>query len=84
MVIGTAAAAVMVLLNEATVLYTFYAPLQAHWIFYLGLTLVVVGSWLLCTMQIMKYMEWKKANKGAISPLLTFMAVVNSILRFFF
>ena len=80
MVIGTAAAAVMVLLNEATVLYTFYAPLQAHWIFYLGLTLVVVGSWLLCIMQIMKYMEWKKANKGATSPLLTFMAVVNSIL----
>ncbi|WP_332648938.1 b(o/a)3-type cytochrome-c oxidase subunit 1 [Lysinibacillus sp. 54212] len=80
MVIGTAAAAVMVLLNEATVLYTFYAPLQAHWIFYLGLTLVVVGSWLLCIMQIMKYRQWKKENNGAISPLLTFMAVVNSIL----
>ena len=44
MTIGTAAAAVMVLLNEASVLYTFYAPLKAHWIFYLGLTLVVVGS----------------------------------------
>lgn len=80
MVIGTAAAAVMILLNEATVLYTFYAPLQAHWIFYLGLTLVVVGSWLLCATQIMKYIEWRKANKGQTSPLLMFMAVVNSIL----
>lgn len=80
MVIGTAAAAVMVLLNEATVLYTFYAPLKAHWIFYLGLTLVVVGSWLLCIMQIMKYYQWKKENKGETSPLLTYMATVNSIL----
>ena len=52
----------MVLLNEATVLYTFYAPLQAHWIFYLGLTLVVVGSWLLCIMQIMKYYGVEKSE----------------------
>lgn len=80
MVLGTAAAAVMVLLNKATVLYTFYAPLKAHWIFYLGLTFVVVGSWLLCIMQIMKYVQWKKENKGQTSPLLTYMAVVNSIL----
>lgn len=80
MVVGTASAAAMVLLNEATVLYTFYAPLKAHWIFYLGLTLVVVGSWLLCIMQIMKYYQWKRENKGQTSPLLTFMAVVNSIL----
>ncbi|MEK4229071.1 b(o/a)3-type cytochrome-c oxidase subunit 1 [Solibacillus sp. FSL H8-0538] len=80
MTIGTAAAATMVLLNKATVLYTFYAPLKAHWIFYLGLTLVVVGSWLLCAPQIMKFVEWRKANKGETSPLLTFMAVVNSVL----
>ncbi|MEO4052931.1 b(o/a)3-type cytochrome-c oxidase subunit 1 [Solibacillus sp. CAU 1738] len=82
MTIGTAAAAVMVLLNEATVLYTFYAPLKAHWIFYLGLTLVVVGSWLLCVPQIMKYAQWRKENKGQTSPLLTFMAVVNCLLWF--
>lgn len=44
MTIGTVAAAVMILLNEASVLYTFYAPLQAHFVFYLGLTLVVVGK----------------------------------------
>ena len=36
----------MILLNEASVLYTFYAPLQAHWIFYVGLALVIVGSWI--------------------------------------
>lgn len=82
MTIGTVAAATMVLLNEATVLYTFYAPLKAHWIFYLGLTLVVVGSWLLCAPQFMRYAQWRKENKGQTSPLLAFMAVVNSLLWF--
>ena len=77
MTIGTTAAAVMVLLNEASVLYTFYAPLQAHWIFYVGLALVVVGSWIGGAGLIMKYKEWRKANPGQPSPLLTFMVIVN-------
>lgn len=82
MTIGTAAAAVMVLMNKATVLYTFYAPLKAHFVFYLGLTLVVVGSWLLCLSQAMKYIQWRKENKGQTSPLLAFMVVVNNFLWF--
>ena len=77
MTVGTVAAATMVLLNEASVLYTFYAPLQAHWIFYVGMALVVVGSWIGGIAQIMKYVEWRKANPGQPSPLITFMVVVN-------
>jgi len=45
MVVGLAAAAIPILANQATVLYTFYPPLKAHPAFYIGLTLVVVGSW---------------------------------------
>ncbi|SDN03701.1 cytochrome c oxidase subunit 1 [Psychrobacillus sp. OK028] len=77
MTIGTVAAATMVLLNEASVLYTFYAPLQAHWIFYVGMALVVVGSWIVGIALFMKYIEWRKANPGQPSPLLSFMVVVN-------
>ena len=77
MTIGTVAASVMVLLNEASVLYTFYAPLQAHWIFYVGMALVVVGSWLVGIALIMKYVEWRKANPGQPSPLLTYMVIIN-------
>lgn len=77
MTTGTVAAATMVLLNEASVLYTFYAPLQAHWIFYVGMALVVVGSWIVGIAQIMKYNEWRKAHPGESSPLLSFMVVVN-------
>jgi cytochrome c oxidase subunit I len=80
MLLGTVMAAVMILLNEATVLYTFYAPLKAHWIFYLGLTFVVVGSWLGGAGMIMKYVEWRKQHPGESSPLLTFMAIINTVL----
>ncbi|WP_042457709.1 b(o/a)3-type cytochrome-c oxidase subunit 1 [Neobacillus dielmonensis] len=80
MTLGTAMAATMVLLNKASVLYTFYAPLQAHWIFYLGLTFVVVGSWVDGASQIMTYVKWRKNNPGKPSPLLSFMAVINTVL----
>lgn len=80
MLIGTALAATMILLNQASVLYTFYAPLQAHVLYYLGLTLVIVGSWLGGAAIIIGYRRWKKANPGKPSPLLTFMAVVNSVM----
>jgi len=80
MTIGVAMAATMILLNKASVLYTFYAPLQAHWIFYLGLTFVVVGSWIDGAAQIMTYAKWRKNNPGKPSPLLSFMAVINTVM----
>ncbi|MDQ0213641.1 cytochrome c oxidase subunit 1 [Oikeobacillus pervagus] len=80
MLIGTAMSATMILLNEASVLYTFYAPLKAHWIFYLGLTFVVVGSWVDGAAQISKYISWRKQNPGQPGPLLTFMAIINVVL----
>lgn len=80
MTIGTAMSATMILLNQASVLYTFYAPLKAHWIFYLGLTFVVVGSWIDGAAQIMTYTKWRKNNPGVPSPLLSFMAIVNTVL----
>lgn len=80
MTAGTILAAVMILLNEASVLYTFYAPLQAHFLYYSGLTLVIVGSWIESAAIFMKYGQWKKANPGQPSPLMTFMSVINCIL----
>src|SRR3954447_14340846 len=45
MVAGTLMAAVPMLTGAASVLYTFYPPLKAHPAFYIGLVLLVVGSW---------------------------------------
>ncbi|HEU5323513.1 MAG TPA: cbb3-type cytochrome c oxidase subunit I, partial [Methylomirabilota bacterium] len=43
---GLLLAAVPLLGNAATVMFTFYPPLKAHWAFYVGLTAVVAGTWL--------------------------------------
>jgi cytochrome c oxidase subunit 1 len=42
---GTVMALATVFAFKSSVLYTFYPPLQAHPLFYIGLTLLVVGSW---------------------------------------
>ncbi|CEG27591.1 b(o/a)3-type cytochrome-c oxidase subunit 1 [Bacillus sp. B-jedd] len=80
MTVGTAMAAVMILLKKASVLFTFYAPLMAHPIFYIGLTLVIVGSWVSGAALIMTYAKWRRSNPGKNSPLLTFMVVVNTVM----
>jgi cytochrome c oxidase subunit 1 len=66
---GSVIAAIVILLGEATVLYTFYPPLKAHPLFYIGLTLLVVGSWLASYNWVPMYLEWRKENPGKKTPL---------------
>ncbi|GAA0330053.1 b(o/a)3-type cytochrome-c oxidase subunit 1 [Bacillus carboniphilus] len=80
MTVGTIITTIMILLNEATVLYTFYAPLKASPWFYIGLALVIVGSWISGVSIFRQYFVWKKENKGKLSPLFAFMAVVTMLL----
>ncbi|OGU00963.1 MAG: hypothetical protein A2W29_08385 [Gemmatimonadetes bacterium RBG_16_66_8] len=68
-VTGTAAAAWAILWGHATVLYTFYPPLQAHPAFYIGLTLVVIGSWLWSAAIIATYRSWRREHPDAPAPL---------------
>lgn len=82
MTIGTIMAATMVLLNKASVLYTFYAPLNAHWIYYLGLALVIVGSWIDSMGHCLRWEQWRKEHPHKTSPLMSFMAVCNSLMWF--
>src|SRR5699024_996742 len=80
MLIGTLSAVTMILLNEATVLFTFYAPLQAHVVFYIGMALVIVGSWLDGIVMFKRHARFKKENPGERTPLLSFMAVVTMLM----
>ena len=80
MTAGTVLGTIMILLNEATVLYTFYAPLKASPFFYIALALVVIGSWISGFGIYYQYRYWRKTNKGKISPLFSFMAVATMIL----
>jgi cytochrome c oxidase subunit 1 len=46
MVLGTVIDLVVMVLGKASALYTFYAPLKASPLFYMGTALLIVGSWI--------------------------------------
>lgn len=67
--VGTVAVVVVILARKATVLYTFYPPLKAHPAFYVGLTLIVVGSWGWSLVMLRALRTWRRANPGRRIPL---------------
>jgi cytochrome c oxidase subunit 1 len=77
---GVVLAAIPLLTGRASVLYTFYPPLHAHYIFYIGAALLVVGSWVWCFIMIMMMNQWKKDNPGEPVPLAMFATVANALL----
>ena len=80
MLSGVILTTILILMNEATVLYTFYAPLMAHPGFYIGLTLIVVGSWFDGFVIFKRHARWRKENPGERTPLFSFMAVINMVM----
>jgi cytochrome c oxidase subunit 1 len=78
-VLGTVATAWAILTGRATVLYTFYPPLQAHPAFYIGLTLVVVGSWAWCYVMLATWNAWRKAVPGTATPLAVYAMLATVI-----
>src|SRR5210317_2009428 len=80
--VGVLIAAVPLLTGNASVLYTFYPPLMAHPAFYIGATLLVVGSWVWCLQMVMMMRSWKKANPGETVPLVMYGTTANAILWF--
>ena len=78
--VGAATAMVPVSLGQASVLYTFYPPLIASPFFYLGIVLVVVGSWIWVALMAINLASWKRANPGRPVPLAMFANVAGSLL----
>ena len=81
MIAGTALAAIEILLGNASVLYTFYAPMKASPWFYVGATLLVIGTWIVFADFIVQARAWKRANAGPL-PLPTFMALATFAMWF--
>ncbi len=77
---GVVMAAIPLLSGNASVLFTFYPPLKAHPAFYLGATLLVVGSWFWAASMLIMAARWKKAHPGEILPLAMFATTGNAIL----
>jgi cytochrome c oxidase subunit 1 len=68
--------------NRASVLFTAYAPLQAHWTFYLGLVLVVISTWLALASMLVDLVGWRRQHPGARIPLLAYVSVTSYLMWF--
>lgn len=79
-IVGVVMASATILSGRASVLYTFYPPLTASPLFYLGLVLVVAGSWIWSAIMILAMRGWKREHPGEPVPLAMFATVANAIL----
>jgi len=67
--VGSVAAAVTIVRGQSSVLYTFYPPMKAHPLFYIGATLLVVASWIWGGVVIASYCSWRREHAGVPAPL---------------
>lgn len=81
--IGFVLAVIPIIMNEASVMYTFYPPMAASPPFYIGLAFIVVGVWVCAFGNFMNVAHWRKQNKGQHLPILSFFATGVFVLLFF-
>jgi cytochrome c oxidase subunit 1 len=79
-IVGTVMAIVPVAVGAASVLYTFYPPMVGNAAYYIGIVLVVVGSWVWVALMSVNLYRWKQANRGAPVPFPMFATVAGSYL----
>jgi cytochrome c oxidase subunit 1 len=79
-VIGSVMAAGAIATGQASVLYTFYPPLQAHWTFYLGAALVVISTWIVCANLLVTLKGWRRENPGERIPLMAFISICTYVM----
>lgn len=71
MLVGVGMAGWAMLSGNANVLYTFYVPMRAHPIHYIGLTLVVVGTWIHSANFFLTWAAWRAEHPGVKTPIAT-------------
>jgi cytochrome c oxidase subunit 1 len=79
-IVGVLMAVASILSGRASVLYTFYPPMTATPWFYIGLVLVVAGSWIWCVLMLVAMWRWKRENPGKPVPLAMFATVANAVM----
>jgi cytochrome c oxidase subunit 1 len=82
MTLGTSMAAWAMLSGKASVLYTFYPPLKAHPLFYVGAALLIIGSWIPLFNWANMYMKWKRENPETKTPLAVLGTLINFTIWF--
>ncbi len=80
MLLGTAMAAVEIIVGNATVLYTFYAPLKASPFFYLGATFLILGTWVVAYEIFENVFYYRRKTPGKPVPLAVFAAAATFVM----
>jgi cytochrome c oxidase subunit 1 len=79
-VTGAVVAMVPVAIGKASVLYTFYPPLIANAFYYIGIVLVVVGSWIWVALLLVNERAWRRQNPQQPLPLPMFANLAGAYL----
>jgi cytochrome c oxidase subunit 1 len=79
-VAGVMMALATVFAFKSSVLYTFYPPLQAHPLFYIGLTLLVVGSWVWAAAMVAAWRTARRAQPNRPVSLAMHATAANAML----
>ncbi|MDG5785980.1 cbb3-type cytochrome c oxidase subunit I [Evansella sp. AB-P1] len=82
-VVGLVVAVIPILMNNATVMFTFYPPMAASPVFYFGLVFIVLGIWSCAFASFIQVANWRKNNKGQHLPILSYFATGVFVLLFF-
>lgn len=82
MVLGTMIDLVVMVSGKASALYTFYAPLRASPLFYMGTALLIIGSWVAFAGWIQVWYHWKSENRNAKMPIAVLGTFVNFTMWF--
>ncbi|WP_088036100.1 cbb3-type cytochrome c oxidase subunit I [Evansella clarkii] len=82
-IVGFVMAVIPILLNQATVMFTFYPPMAASPWFYIGLVFIVLGVWICAFGAFIQVANWRKNNKGQHLPIISYFATGVFVLLFF-
>jgi cytochrome c oxidase subunit I len=78
--IGSVTAVIPIVLGRASVLYTFYPPLIGNAFYYIGVVLVVVGSWVWVALLSVNLGIWKHKHPSEPVPFAMFANVAGAYL----
>jgi len=79
-VIGSVMAVVPVAAGRSSVLYTFYPPLMGSTWYYLGVALVIIGSYFWIGVMLVNFRGWKRDHPGKPVPLAMFAITACALL----
>jgi cytochrome c oxidase subunit 1 len=80
MALGTLMLLLAMFDNSSSVLWTFYPPLKGSAWFYLGMTLVVLGSLMPLPILLDLRARWKARRPGEVTPLVTYMSLTTMLM----